>query len=80
MNSLAEICARVATKDELVSLLNGMNDQCNALLAENERLREAIIKAIAHTGHMKLAPDQLHIDLLSSIARILGEALNHESS
>ena len=55
-------------------------DRIEADAKEIERLRLALLNVRAHTGHTKLAPDQLHIDLLARIGEIVDTALAGKES
>ena len=50
--------------------IEGAISENELLRTENKRLRDAIIKILAHTSHTKPYPDELHLGLLKSIERI----------
>jgi regulator of replication initiation timing len=55
--------------------IEGAISENELLRIENDRLRDAIIKIIAHTSHTKPYPDELHVELLKNIERIARTAL-----
>ena len=50
-------------------------DETARLRLENERLRKALLNVSVHTAHANMAPDQLHVDLLTRISEITRAAL-----
>ena len=89
--SLAECQARTDSQLEMLERgwnrersLRGRIDQrdaeAEALEAQVERLKAALVRARGHTSHVEAVPKQLHIDLLASIERIVDAALAEPSN
>ena len=53
----------------------GLLDKWAVSRAEIGRLREALLNVSVHTAHANMAPDQLHVDLLTRISEITRAAL-----
>lgn len=60
---------------QLVESHETLTSERNALAAENARLREALRRIIAHTGHPTSPDADLLVGLLASIDRIAWSAL-----